>query len=122
MGQLAPDALPFRTGWFCFDLPGYRPHPQQFTTYSLFSYEELPPLPAELLTGKLQWLRPLDENMSDEQELEEISEEISFEMQTTLAKLLAEARQLGLTLPDTFLQLMSSPVLGFAHGWNRKLE
>ncbi len=37
-----------KTGWWSFDLPGYRPHPSDFATYSLFSYEALPPFDIEL--------------------------------------------------------------------------
>ena len=45
-----------KTGWWAFELPGYRPHPQQPSTYSLFSYEELPPIEA-IPDNNFQWLK-----------------------------------------------------------------
>ncbi|HYM01258.1 MAG TPA: hypothetical protein VEZ90_20025, partial [Blastocatellia bacterium] len=43
-----------KTGWFGFDLPGYREFPVA-TTYGMFSYEDLPPLQTSLLED-LHWL------------------------------------------------------------------
>jgi hypothetical protein len=44
-----------KTGWWAFELPGYRPHPRP-STYSLFSYEELPPIQAAL-DDDFRWLK-----------------------------------------------------------------
>ncbi len=44
-----------KTGWWSFELPKYRPHPTP-STYSLFSYEDLPPI-QEKLDGDFSWLR-----------------------------------------------------------------
>ncbi len=41
--------------WWSVDLPGYRPHPEEYATYSAFAYEELPPVPHEL-DDDLRWL------------------------------------------------------------------
>jgi hypothetical protein len=44
-----------KTGWWSFALPGFRDHPYP-TTYSLFSYEELPPIAAPT-DHTFTWLR-----------------------------------------------------------------
>ena len=44
-----------KTGWWSFELPQYRPHPEP-STYSLFSYEDLPPIHEKLDSG-FQWLK-----------------------------------------------------------------
>jgi hypothetical protein len=44
-----------KTGWWAFELPRYRPHPKP-GTYSLFSYEELPPIQATL-DDDFNWLK-----------------------------------------------------------------
>src|SRR5574341_787863 len=44
-----------KTGWLSFELPGYRPHPRP-GTYSLFSYEELPPIQTTL-DDDFRWLK-----------------------------------------------------------------
>jgi hypothetical protein len=46
-----------KTGWWSFELPQYRPHPTP-STYSLFAYEDLPPI-HEKLDGDFQWLKSL---------------------------------------------------------------
>lgn len=43
-----------KTGWWSFQLPKYRPHPK-FGTYSLFSYQDLPPI-REKLDDDFRWL------------------------------------------------------------------
>lgn len=45
-----------KTGRLAPELPGVRPHPAP-TTYSLFSYENLPPLPSEVLDLEFTWLQ-----------------------------------------------------------------
>ena len=44
-----------KTGWWSFELPQSRPHPEP-STYSLFSYEDLPPIHEKLDSG-FQWLK-----------------------------------------------------------------
>jgi hypothetical protein len=44
-----------KTGWWAFELPGYRPHPKP-STYSLFSYEGLPPIQSAL-EDDFRWLK-----------------------------------------------------------------
>jgi len=44
-----------KTGWWSFELPGCRPHPRP-STYSLFSYEELPPIQTTL-DDDFRWLK-----------------------------------------------------------------
>ena len=43
-----------KTGWWSIELPGYRPHAKR-TTYSLFSYEALPPVGLQL-GDDFKWL------------------------------------------------------------------
>jgi len=47
--------MSLKTGWWCFELPGYRPH-AEIATYSLFSYEDLPPIDAPT-DPSFTWLR-----------------------------------------------------------------
>ena len=44
-----------RTGWWSFELPQYRPHPKR-STYSLFSYEDLPPI-RQTPDSDFRWLK-----------------------------------------------------------------
>lgn len=50
-----------KTGWWSFELPQYRPHPT-LATYSLFPYEDLPPIRQDL-DEEFRWLmsRPIKE-------------------------------------------------------------
>ena len=47
--------LGIKTGWWSFELPQYRPHPTK-STYSLFAYEDLPPI-HEKPDSDFQWLK-----------------------------------------------------------------
>jgi hypothetical protein len=44
-----------KMGWWSFELPQYRPHPRP-STYTLFAYEDLPPI-HEKLDDDFQWLK-----------------------------------------------------------------
>ncbi len=44
-----------KAGWWSFELPKYRPEPEP-STYSLFAYEDLPPI-QEKLDDDFQWLK-----------------------------------------------------------------
>lgn len=89
--------LPTKTGWFSVELPGYRPGQG---TYDFSEYASLPPLPTELFTGKLAWLKTPQGS---------IEGETSKDVQIRMQKLSAQAQQLGLVLPEAFLRLMGSP-------------
>lgn len=52
---MGPDALGLARGWPSIELPGYREHPANLATYSIFEYERLPPLERHL-DDQLSWL------------------------------------------------------------------
>ena len=60
MNRTQPSAL-FKTSWVSFRLPGYRPCRG---TYEFYPYDNIPPLPHEQFTGKLQWLVPLNSEIN----------------------------------------------------------
>lgn len=95
-----PKQFPFKWGWLSFDLGKYRA--SRFA-YSEYPYESLPPIDEKQLTGTLAWL-------GASEELGE-REERKNESQARLGTLIAQAQQLGLTLPDAFLRLMASTTL-----------
>lgn len=101
------DNLPAPTGWFSVELPGYRPGQG---TYDFSAYESIPPLPAELFTGKLEWLTRLQAEIDDSEEEPETDEDLQA-TRTKMSRLMAQAETLGLTLPEAFLRLMGSPAL-----------
>jgi hypothetical protein len=105
MQQRSPTCTPFQSGWYSFELPKYRPGRH---TYELYPYASLPPLPEEKLTGKLQWLIPLDKDLDEDMQLYRLPSEERTSMIGTLKEMVSSAKQLGLSLPDIFLQLMSS--------------
>ncbi len=111
MTQKLP-ALPFQTGWYSFGLPGYRPCRG---TYERYPYDQLPPIPENQLTGQLQWLVPLDDAINESMQRYRPTPEQRAEWlpQWTedLKSVVASAQHLGLTLPDAFVCLMSSPEL-----------
>jgi hypothetical protein len=45
-----------KRGWYFSELPGYREHPDRFRTYSLFHYDDLPPIEEEGLEV-YDWLK-----------------------------------------------------------------
>lgn len=49
------DALGLPRGWPSIELAGYREHPADFATYSMFEYERLPPVERRL-DDRLSWL------------------------------------------------------------------
>lgn len=93
--QEPPEQFLFEWGWWASDLGKYRP--SRFA-YSHYPYESLPPVDETQLTGKLEWLGPLEEEGQNE-------------WTARLGKLIAQAQQLGLKLPKAFLRLMASPEL-----------
>lgn len=103
MSQSLPEIAPFQPGWYSFGLGKYRPCKG---TYCFFPYESIPPIPASYFKGKLHWLVPLDHDMRRSSLRAE--HELSID---ELQEATTSARQSGLCLPDTFLQLMTSPEL-----------
>jgi hypothetical protein len=96
----ANSALPFRAGWWSFDLGHYRPCD---STYCLWPAAGLPPLMP--LDGSLRWLGPLDP--SGDPALARRTAEV----QQYLAEVRAEAERLSLRLPDAYTRLMGAPEL-----------
>ncbi len=93
-----------KTCWWSFDLPEYRPHPKP-TTYSLFSYEDLPPIVQKLGT-RFQWLKsqPIKSPSLAEGHYNDGSK-------PDLNKLSTIARKLGVDIPKPFAAFMKSPKL-----------
>lgn len=90
-----------KTGWWSFELPGYRPHPE-VATYTLFSYEDLPPT-LEKPDYYFEWLKP-----------QSIKEHSLFEgcypdgSKPDLSKLTSIASQVGIPLPEPFTTFIDS--------------
>lgn len=93
-----------KTGWWSFALPEYRPHPKP-RTYSLFSYEDLPPLQKQL-DDDFQWLKPLAVKKHS------LAEGCySDGSKPDLGKLSEIMAQVDLKLPQSFLTFIASPEL-----------
>lgn len=111
MNQRLP-SLPFQTGWYSFRLPGYRPCRG---TYERYPYDHLPPIPEDQLTGQLQWLAPLDDEIDKRMQPHRPAPEQRAEWMPLWAEdlksVVAAAHHLGLALPDAFVRVMSSPAL-----------
>ncbi len=105
MNQEAPKPLPFPSGWWSFGLEGYR---ECDSTYCLYAYESLPPIDDAQLTGTLDWLVPLDEEVAEEMEVYHAADEEEGRLQLNVGKAAAQAQQLGLPLPPAFLRLLGS--------------
>ena len=98
----------FPSGWWSFELEGYRPSD---STYELFLYESLPPLNEDLFRGDFQWLLPIHEGtpgqakkeapFQDEETDEDVGETL------LLDGLSAEIGRAGLTLPGPFVRFMA---------------
>ena len=52
---MGPDTLRLPRGWPSIGLRGYRDHPENYATYSVFEYDRLPPIQRRLDDG-LSWL------------------------------------------------------------------
>jgi hypothetical protein len=109
---------PFEWSWYSFSLPGYRYQPGAYTdgghysTYYRYPYDDIPPLPEHLLTGKLQWLVPLSRKVEKAMKPYRWHGPKREERIVRCTKTLFESAQaLHLSLPDPFLQLMSSSEL-----------
>ncbi len=98
---MLPNQTPFPTAWLSTELEGYRDHSEP-TTYSQFSYENLPPLPTELFRGDFEWLKESQPQEADDE---------TVDLHSQLERLLTTASQIKLTLPEEFVRFMKSPDL-----------
>ena len=93
---------PFPLAWWSFDLGRYR---NCDGTYCRFEYDRLPPIPT--VSESLDWLEPLNTALDQEMAIHRNPAETRGEV----AKIAASAARLGLTLPESFVRLMSDPKL-----------
>ena len=107
MNQHTPMLAPFKTGWYSFGLWSYRPCK---ATYCLYPYESIPPLPTAQFTGVFQWLEPLDEDIDRKMQRYRTPKEEAL-WTNDIDQLAHTARQLGLSLPESFTRFMASPEL-----------
>lgn len=105
MNQAAQQPIPFEPGWWSFDLGEYR---ECDGTYCFFEYDSIPPIDEAQFTGKLEWLGPLDERMDTIMAVHRDHNEGLGRLKGDVAKIAAQADELGLKLPEAFLRLMSS--------------
>jgi hypothetical protein len=99
--------IPFgmKTGWWSFDLSKYRSHPKELSTYSLFSYEDLPPIP-NALDDDFEWLlsQPIRERS--------FFKDIYYEQyRSDIDKLTNMIAQTNVKLPSSFMAFMKSEEL-----------
>src|SRR5215467_12943631 len=104
MNQSTSKPFPFESGWFSFGLEPYRPCK---STYCLYPYESVPPLPETQFTGTLQWLEPLDRDIDHEMQEYRSSREDRAYFIDRMETLIESARQLGLSLPEPFVPFMA---------------
>jgi hypothetical protein len=90
-----------KTGWWSFELPGYRPYPEP-GTYSLFSYERLPPI-RETVDPDYHWLRS-----QPARERSLARDPCSGRTRPDLRQLVAIAAQLTVALPGPFTTFIAS--------------
>jgi hypothetical protein len=100
-----PEHIPFPPGWLSFDLAGYRPCD---STYCLFAYETLPPLPLEYLRDDFHWLEPLDDDLETLMQPYRPSHTEREYTLENLNQLISSAQQRNLLLPDTFIRFMGA--------------
>ena len=94
---------PFPLAWWSFDLgtlSRLRRH-----LLPLRGTSSLPPIPA--VSESLDWLEPLDQRTDAQMAIHRNPPEARGEV----VKIAASATRLGLTLPESFVRLMSSPEL-----------
>ena len=101
---MSNNPLGMKTGWWSFELPRYRPHPRR-STYSLFSYEDLPPI-SEKLDDNFEWLwsQPIKKRSL----LEGCASDGST---PDLSKLAEIAAEIPVRLPSPFTVFMDSTKL-----------
>ncbi len=99
---VANEGVPFKPGWWGTDLGRYRACDG---TYCFFPYESLPPLTN--FDGTLSWLGALPDHLDHEMEVHRNDPSERGQIDA----LAGQARQLGLTLPPAFVELMGSSEL-----------
>lgn len=105
MNQEIQKLAPFQSGWYSFELVGYRACNR---TYCYFPSESLPPIPTTQFNEALQWLTPLDRDIDQDTQKYRPDPEDRLHMIDRLGKIADEAHQLGLSLPESFLQVIGS--------------
>jgi hypothetical protein len=98
MNGHARDASPFPWAWWAFDLGSARGCDG---TYCYYPYESIPPLPP--VDESLDWLEPLDARTDAQMTIHRNPPEARGAV-VTIAE---SAARLGLTLPESFVRLMS---------------
>ena len=98
----AQEGVPFKPGWWGTDLGRYRACDG---TYCFFPYESLPPLTN--FDGTLSWLGALPDHLDAQMEVHRNDPSERGQIDA----LADQARQLGLTLPPAFVELMGSSEL-----------
>jgi uncharacterized protein (TIGR02996 family) len=100
--MLRANPTPFPSAWINFGLGSVR---ERQGTYGTWPYDSIPPLKIEELRGEFQYLDRLTVRPSagDEEHLADHRSEF--------ARMVADASQRGLTLPDVFVRFMSDPGL-----------
>jgi hypothetical protein len=93
-----------KTGWWSFELPHYRPH-RNGGTYSLFSYEDLPPVVGKP-DNNFEWLKA--QPVKDPSLFESCYPDGS---RPDLNKLTSIAAQAGISLPESFATFINSTEL-----------
>lgn len=95
-----------KTGWWSFSLPGFRDHPRNPTTYSLFDYENLPPI-APPKDAKFTWLwsEPKHEKWSL------AANNYADGSRADLSRLPELADQAQVALPPDFVEFMQAVAL-----------
>lgn len=86
-------------GWHSIALEDIRPHPEG-GTYSLFSYNALPPLP-DIFNGHFDWLK----DSALEAEIEGESEKL---WNNSMKQLEIEANKLKIDLPEAFVSFLKN--------------
>jgi hypothetical protein len=96
----------FKKVWWNFNLPHTE---DRQGTYREYAYDALPPAPTEKFDGSLTWMYDLlteDDEMQDEPD-DDYGNQSEDELQANLAKLISQAEAHGLSLPKSFLGVMS---------------
>ena len=94
-----------KAGWWSIEIPEYRPHLKLFSTYSLFPYDDLPPIDQEL-DDDFHWLKSQPRRKGSL--IEGCHNDGS---QSDLSKLPKIASEFDIKLPRSFKVFMASLLL-----------
>lgn len=102
---MKPNNELFPFGWCGFALEGYR-----FcdSTYCLFPFDSLPPLPNENFQGDFNWLPPLEPHLISIMKQYWLPPADQRLIVENLEKLTASAQVKGISLPEPFIAFMSN--------------